>query len=211
MPRLLSGAACCARSPGSRTSPGAPVPPILPPCDGFLFLNRDKFRAALPATCKPATPGSWPTLSCPGASARSAAPSRARLGIKPSWYLVATNDRMTPPPAQRGMSERAGSTVIEVPGSHSVYLTQPVAVADPLPNWAIQARLWAEMMAFALDDEIVGGVCCLVSVGGWVPFVAKLLVNPGISGAGVCRRWKSCPFPAGKRRVRRQGRPGERP
>jgi len=50
--------------------------------------------------------------------------------IKPSWYLVATEDRMIPPPAQRAMSERAGSTVVEVPGSHAIYLSQPAAVAD---------------------------------------------------------------------------------
>jgi pimeloyl-ACP methyl ester carboxylesterase len=49
---------------------------------------------------------------------------------KPSWYLVTTDDRMIPPPAQRAMSQRAGSTVIEVEASHSVYVSQPAAVAD---------------------------------------------------------------------------------
>jgi len=48
---------------------------------------------------------------------------------KPSWYLVATDDRMIPPPAQRAMAERAGATVTETSGSHSVYLSQPQAVA----------------------------------------------------------------------------------
>ena len=48
---------------------------------------------------------------------------------KPSWYLVATDDRMIPPDAQRLMSRRAGSTVVEVPGSHSVYVSRPDAVA----------------------------------------------------------------------------------
>jgi hypothetical protein len=37
---------------------------------------------------------------------------------------------MIPPPAQRAMSARAGSTVIEVAGSHAVYVSQPAAVAD---------------------------------------------------------------------------------
>ena len=36
---------------------------------------------------------------------------------------------MIPPPAQRFMSERAGATVIEVPGSHAIYVSQPQAVA----------------------------------------------------------------------------------
>ena len=49
---------------------------------------------------------------------------------KPSWYLVATDDRMIPPPARRAMAERAGATVTEAPGSHSIYLSQPQAVAD---------------------------------------------------------------------------------
>ena len=44
--------------------------------------------------------------------------------------LVATEDRMIPPPAQRAMSARAGSTVEEVAGSHAIYVSQPAAVAD---------------------------------------------------------------------------------
>jgi pimeloyl-ACP methyl ester carboxylesterase len=48
---------------------------------------------------------------------------------KPSWYLVATDDRMIPPPAQHAMAERAGATVVQAPGSHSIYLSQPGAVA----------------------------------------------------------------------------------
>jgi pimeloyl-ACP methyl ester carboxylesterase len=50
--------------------------------------------------------------------------------VKPSWYLVATEDRMIPPPAQRAMSERAGSTVVDASGSHAIYVSQPEAVAD---------------------------------------------------------------------------------
>ena len=49
---------------------------------------------------------------------------------KPSWYLVATDDRMIPPPAQRVMSKRAGATVVEVAGSHAIYVSQPAAVAE---------------------------------------------------------------------------------
>jgi len=48
---------------------------------------------------------------------------------KPSWYLVATDDRMIPPPAQRFMAARAGSSVVEVAGSHAIYVSQPAAVA----------------------------------------------------------------------------------
>ena len=48
---------------------------------------------------------------------------------KPSWYLLTTEDRMIPPQAQQMMSERAGATVEEVAASHSVYVSQPAAVA----------------------------------------------------------------------------------
>jgi len=65
---------------------------------------------------------------------------------KPSWYLVATEDRMIPPPAQRAMSARAGSTVIEVAGSHSIYVSQPAAVAD-LVRTAVHATIPAAVGA----------------------------------------------------------------
>jgi len=64
-----------------------------------------------------------------GVNALGGTISEASWRIKPSWYLVATDDRMIPPPNQRAMSERAGSTVTEAPGSHSIYLSQPAAVA----------------------------------------------------------------------------------
>ena len=62
----------------------------------------------------------------PALTARSASPP----GSKPSWYLVTTDDRMIPPSLQRDMSKRAGSTVVETPGSHSIYVSQPGVVAD---------------------------------------------------------------------------------
>src|SRR5579864_8274840 len=49
---------------------------------------------------------------------------------KPNWYLLTTEDKMIPPDAQRVMSRRAGSTVVEVKGSHAIYVSQPKAVAD---------------------------------------------------------------------------------
>ena len=58
---------------------------------------------------------------------------------KPSWYLVATDDRMIPPPAQRTMSERAGATVTETPGSHAVYVSNPAAVAGLITQAARSA------------------------------------------------------------------------
>lgn len=111
--------------------PGAPVPPILPPQDGFLFLDRDKFADSF-ASDVPATLAAFMADSqVPwGVEALNGAVSEPAWRSKPSWYLIATDDRMIPPPAQRAMSERTGSTVIEASGSHSIYISQPQAVAD---------------------------------------------------------------------------------
>ena len=111
--------------------PGAPVPPILPPRDGFLFLDRDKFHDAF-ADDLPADEAAFMAESqVPwGVDALGGTVTEPGWRSKPSWYLVAADDRMIPPPAQRQMAERAGATVSEVAGSHSVYVSQPQAVAD---------------------------------------------------------------------------------
>ncbi|MFF7879894.1 alpha/beta fold hydrolase [Streptomyces sp. NPDC020794] len=110
--------------------PGAPVPPILPPNDGFLFLDREKFAASFAG-------------DLPADEARFLADSQVPWGVdalggtvslpawrtKPSFYLVAADDRMIPPPAQRAMAERAGATVRETGGSHAVYVSKPGEVA----------------------------------------------------------------------------------
>jgi pimeloyl-ACP methyl ester carboxylesterase len=110
--------------------PGAPVPPILPPQDGFLFLDRAKFAASFAADVDAQTAQFMADSQVPwGVGALGGTISQAAWRSKPSWYLVATDDRMIPPPAQRIMSKRAGSTVVEVKGSHSVYVSQPSEVA----------------------------------------------------------------------------------
>jgi pimeloyl-ACP methyl ester carboxylesterase len=109
--------------------PGAPVPPILPPRDGFLFLDREKFHASFAGDVPAAEAAFMADSQVPwGVDALGGSITEPAWRIKPSWYLVATEDRMIPPPAQRAMSERAGSTVTEVPGSHAIYVSQPAAV-----------------------------------------------------------------------------------
>jgi pimeloyl-ACP methyl ester carboxylesterase len=110
--------------------PGAPVPPILPPVDGFLFLDRAKFAASFAGDLPAEQAAFMADSQVPwGVDALAGAVSEPAWRHKPSWYLVAAEDKMIPPPAQHAMSERAGSTVVESPGSHSVYLSQPAAVA----------------------------------------------------------------------------------
>jgi len=111
--------------------PGAPVPPILPPEDGFLFLDRDKFAASFAGDLPLDEAQFMADSQVPwGVDALAGAVSEPAWRSKPSWYLVAADDRMIPPPAQRAMAERAGATVTEAPGSHSIYLSQLQAVAD---------------------------------------------------------------------------------
>ena len=111
--------------------PDAPVPPILPPEDGFLALDRDKFHDSFAGDVDADEAEFMADSQVPwGVEALGGKISEAAWRNKPSWYLVATDDRMIPPPAQRQMSERAGSTVVEVEGSHAIYQSQPAAVAE---------------------------------------------------------------------------------
>jgi pimeloyl-ACP methyl ester carboxylesterase len=122
--------------------PGAPVPPILPPQDGFLFLDREKFAASFAADIPAEQAAFMADSQVPwGVAALSGAVSEPAWREKPSWYLVATEDRMIPPPAQRAMSERAGATTVEVPGSHAIYLSQPQAVAALIKQAAAATAL----------------------------------------------------------------------
>jgi len=111
-------------------APGAPVPPILPPKEGFLFLDQARFRFAFAADVDEDTADFMASSQVPwGVGALAGTITEPAWRTKPSWYLVSTEDRMIPPPAQRIMSKRAGSTVAEVAASHAVYVSQPESVA----------------------------------------------------------------------------------
>ena len=106
--------------------PGAPVPPILPPVDGFLFLDREKFAASFAGDLPAADAQFLADSQVPwGVEALAGAVTEPAWQTRPSFYLVATDDRMIPPPAQRLMAERAGATVAETGGSHAVYVSKP--------------------------------------------------------------------------------------
>jgi pimeloyl-ACP methyl ester carboxylesterase len=120
--------------------PGAPVPPILPPQAGFLFLDKAKFPASFAADVDPEKAAFMADSQVPwGVEALSGTVSTAAWRTKPSWYLIATEDRMIPPPAQRFMSQRAGSKVVEVAGSHAIYVSKPQVVANLIEEAAQRA------------------------------------------------------------------------
>jgi pimeloyl-ACP methyl ester carboxylesterase len=118
-----------------------PGPPILPPEDGFLFLDREKFHDSFAADVDAELAAFMADSQVPwGVGALEGTISEAAWGRKPSWYLITTDDRMIPPPAQREMSRRADATVEEAAASHSVYVSQPAAVADLVEKAASEVR-----------------------------------------------------------------------
>jgi pimeloyl-ACP methyl ester carboxylesterase len=111
--------------------PGAPVPPILPPIHGFLFLDRDKFADSFAADVPVDQAAFMADSQVPwGVEALAGSVTEPAWRVKPSWYLLVTDDRMIPLPAQQAMAERADASVTEVPGSHAIYVSQPKAVAS---------------------------------------------------------------------------------
>jgi pimeloyl-ACP methyl ester carboxylesterase len=110
--------------------PGASVPPILPPQDGFLFLDRTKFPAAFAGDVKPQQAKFMADSQVPwGVAALDGKVTVPAWKAKPSWYLVTKDDHMIPPPAQQQMAARAGAHVSETAGSHAVYVSNPAVVA----------------------------------------------------------------------------------
>jgi pimeloyl-ACP methyl ester carboxylesterase len=120
---------------------GAPVPPILPPQDGFLFLDREKFAASFAGDVPPGQGAFMADSQVPwGVDALQGALTKAAWRDRPSWYLLTTEDRMIPPAAQQAMSTRAGASVTEVAASHSVYVSRPQAVASLIQEAAAGRR-----------------------------------------------------------------------
>lgn len=121
--------------------PNAAVPPILPPQDGYLFLDSTKFAASFAADVDHKTAQFMADSQVPwGVDALNGAVTEPAWRSKPSWYLISTDDKMIPPPAQQFMSKRAGSVVVEVKGSHAVYVSQPAAVAALIERAARESK-----------------------------------------------------------------------
>ena len=121
--------------------PGAPVPPILPPEDGFLFLDKAKFRASFAGDVDADVAAFMADSQVPwGVEALGGENTKPAWSQKPSWYLVATDDRMIPPDAQRLMAKRAGATTTEAPGSHAIYVSRPDVVSEVILNAARAVR-----------------------------------------------------------------------
>jgi len=124
----------------ANTPPGAAVPPILPPQDGFLMLDKAKFADSFAADVEPSTARFMADSQVPwGVEALAGKVAVPAWKSKPSFYLVASDDRMIPPPAQRAMAERAGAKMTETSGSHAVYVSKPAEIARVIKQAAEQS------------------------------------------------------------------------
>ena len=120
------------------------MPPILPPQDGYLALDKAKFAASFAADVGKAKAAFMADSQVPwGVEALTGTITAPAWKVKPSWYMVATDDKMIPVPAQRAMSKRAGSTVVEAAGSHAIYVSKPKEVATLIERAAKEAALTA--------------------------------------------------------------------
>lgn len=120
--------------------PGAPVAPLAPQGD-FLFLDREKFPAAFAADVDPEHAAFMADSQVPwGLGAIDAEVGEPAWRSRPSWWLIATDDLIIPPDAQRFMSKRAGSSVIEVGGNHAIYVSNPTAVAELIQTAVTELR-----------------------------------------------------------------------
>jgi pimeloyl-ACP methyl ester carboxylesterase len=123
---------------------GAPVPPMMPPQDGYLLLDRAKFPASFAADVDAEKAAFMADSQVPwGLEAFSGTISEPAWKVKPSWYMIVTDDKMIPPDAQRAMSKRAGSTVVEIKGSHAIYVSQAKAVAALIEQAAKSVKVSA--------------------------------------------------------------------
>jgi len=125
----------------SNPPPGAAAPPILPPQNGFLLLDRVKFAAAFAADVKPEEAAFMADSQVPwSVNALKGTVTEPAWKSKPSWYLVTTEDKMIPPAAQRQMAQRAHATVVETAASHAVYVSRPDVVIKLIEQAAKGAK-----------------------------------------------------------------------
>lgn len=109
---------------------GVQGPPIVPTGDGFLTLEKSRFAPAFAADVANETVQFMADSQVPwGVQAFEGRVGAVAWKSKPSWYLIAADDRMIPADAQRGMAGRAGASVLVSAGSHAIYVAAPDTVA----------------------------------------------------------------------------------
>ena len=134
---------------------GASVRPCLPPKDGYLLLDEARFPAAFAADVEPGKAAFMAASQVPwGLAALNGKVGEPAWKAKPSWYLVASDDRILPPATQRSMSKRAGSIAVEAAGSHAIHVSQPLVVAALIDRAAAEITASAERLREGIDRSL---------------------------------------------------------
>ena len=118
----------------SLASQGPPPPgsaAIEPDAHGYLWINRDKFHESFAGGATDSEASVMAAVQKPLSFASFGGKETAPAWkVIPSWYLVCTEDKMIPPPAQQFMAERMKATVQSVASSHCPFVSHPEAVAE---------------------------------------------------------------------------------
>jgi pimeloyl-ACP methyl ester carboxylesterase len=108
--------------------------------DGHLVFDAALFHADFAADLS-AADARFMALSqvTPAVQAATASVSQAAWKTKPSWAIVSRDDRTVNPDLERFMAKRAGSSMIEIAGSHVAFITHPAQVAKVIEQAAAAA------------------------------------------------------------------------
>lgn len=109
--------------------------------DGFGFVNREKFKTGFAGDASEADVAFMRDSQVPINMAVFATKlSHAAWRTKPSWAVIATDDKAFDIRMLQKMAKRIGATTTEVKASHAVFMTQPKAVADVIERAAREAQ-----------------------------------------------------------------------
>ncbi len=112
--------------------------------DGFGFLNPEQFKAGFAADASDADAAFLRDSQVPIAlSAFETRLQNAAWRTKPSWAVIATQDKAFDQKMLQAMAERIGANVTEVEASHAVFMTRPKIVADTIDKAAQDATATA--------------------------------------------------------------------
>ncbi|GAA1008033.1 hypothetical protein Aple_044800 [Acrocarpospora pleiomorpha] len=99
------------------------------PGDGDAYIDPAYFHRLFAQDLPRSTTGVMAATQRPGALAALVTPSGPPAWKSvPSWYLVARQDRIIPPEAERAMAKRAGATTVEIDSSHVAMMSHPDVV-----------------------------------------------------------------------------------
>lgn len=125
----------------TRPTPGEQGAPLLPPKDGFILVDQEKFPAAFAADVDIAKTRFMASAQVPwGLGAVQAKIGQAAWKLKPTYFMVTAQDHMVPPTTQRSMATRSKADQIELRSSHAVMLSHPNEVSDFITRAASQAK-----------------------------------------------------------------------